>query len=271
VPDVSLARFISCALLALAFTGAGVFLTSTSAGERPAERALTARMEPAPAGTSDSAAGGDSLELALVAAAPDLDPYVLELALESQRTALGEGLVHDPTTLTVIDYSRPSTERRLFVFDLEERRLVFEELVAHGRNSGEQMATRFSNANSSNMTSLGLFVTQETYVGEHGTSLRLEGLEPGFNDRARERAIVVHGASYVSAAVAAQTGRLGRSLGCPALPVASAPKVIDRIRGGSAVFAYYPDARWLARSRFIGGGDSDAGPPISALEPRLEI
>lgn len=192
-----------------------------------------------------------TLEAALLREAPALDPRVLLLALEAHQRAQEQGLLGDPATLTVIDYSRPSVDRRFWVFDLAARKLLFEERVAHGRNSGEMFATRFSNGETSLESSLGLFVTEDVYTGKHGMSLRLEGLEPGFNDHARERAIVIHGADYVSPAAVATMGFLGRSWGCPALAREVAPRVIERLRGGSAVFAYYPDAEWLARSRFL--------------------
>lgn len=163
-----------------------------------------------------------------------------------------------PSTLTLIDYSRPSVEPRLWVFDLSSGELLFKELVAHGRNTGENMAVRFSNDADSRESSLGLFVTDEPYVGANGYSLRLDGLEPGFNDRARERAIVMHGAPYVDADLAATQGRIGRSWGCPALRPAVASQVIDRIRGGSVIFSYYPDPNWLRTSRFLNGCGSSA-------------
>ena len=160
--------------------------------------------------------------------------------------------VADPGTLTVIDFSRPSTERRLWVYDLRTRALVFDELVSHGRGSGVAMATAFSNVPESNRSSLGLYRTAETYIGKHGYSLRIDGLEPGINDQAFDRAIVMHGADYVSLDFAAQQGRLGRSLGCPALPIGVAPQVIDAIQGGTPLFIYYPDAAWLRTSPFLG-------------------
>jgi hypothetical protein len=128
---------------------------------------------------------------------------------------------------------------------------LFKELVAHGRNSGDNLATRFSDEFNSRQTSLGLFVTADTYVGRNGYSLRLDGLEPGFNRRARDRAIVVHGARYVSPAFGSSHGRLGRSWGCPALGEAVARDVIDTIRGGGVIFSYYPDSTWLKSSRFL--------------------
>jgi len=193
----------------------------------------------------------ETLEAALLRQAPALDPRVLALALESHDSAQARGLLQDTATLTVIDYSLASVEPRFWVFDLPSRALLFQELVAHGKNSGGKYATRFSNVESSLQTSLGLFVTRDVYYGKHGESLRLEGLEPGFNDRALDRAIVIHGADYVSPATAAAIGYIGRSWGCPALSRHAAPKVIERLSHGSAVFAYYPDEKWLAGSPFV--------------------
>ena len=176
---------------------------------------------------------------------------VLDLAMRAYQCGRSQGEFNQQPLLTVIDYSLPSTSRRLWVIDLASRRVLFNELVAHGANSGETYASEFSNRVGSRQTSIGLFRTDETYYGRHGLSLRLSGLEPGFNDRARERAIVMHGAPYVSDAVVSTYGSLGRSWGCPALPEEVNQQVIDRIQGGSAVFAYYPDNGWLHSSRFI--------------------
>lgn len=196
---------------------------------------------------------------ALARQAPSLDRQVLGLAAEALQCARRHRQVGDEALLGVIDYSRPSTERRLWVFDLARQRLLFQEWVAHGRNTGANLAAHFSNDDGSYMSSLGAFTTQETYTGHNGYSLRLQGLEPGFNDRARDRAIVMHGAPYVSEAIIRSQGRLGRSLGCPAVRPAIARQLIDTLRGGSFVFAYYPDKDWLRRSRMLnaecaGGG-----------------
>lgn len=177
---------------------------------------------------------------------------MLQLALNATSCAVAGGTITNPATLTVIDYSRASTLPRLWVVDLETRKVLFEELVAHGAGSGDTLPTRFSNQPESHQSSLGLFVTQQPYVGKHGYSLRLNGLEPA-NDRALERAIVIHGASYVSEASMAALGRLGRSWGCPALRPSVTRDVIDRIKDGSVVFAYYPDRDWLRESPFLGG------------------
>ena len=175
------------------------------------------------------------------------------MALDAASCAVRSRAVTDPATLTVIDYSKPSTEKRLWVYDLSRRSLLYEELVAHGQGSGANLPTAFSNTPESRQSSLGLFVTEGTYIGQNGYSLRLNGLDRGFNDLARERAIVMHGAPYVNAAVASAQGRLGRSWGCPALREAIATELIDRVKGGSLVFAYYPDQRWLGGSRYLGG------------------
>ena len=152
----------------------------------------------------------------------------------------------------------------MWVFDLAAQKLLFEEWVAHGRNSGENLTTRFSNRDGSFMTSLGGFTAQETYNGGNGYSLRLRGLEPGFNDKARDRAIVIHGAPYVNPAAAKLQGRLGRSLGCPAVRPAVARPLIDSIRDGTFVFAYYPDHDWLQRSRLLSADCGGAAPVLAA-------
>jgi hypothetical protein len=209
-----------------------------------------------------------SLAERLARTAPKLDRKVLGLATQALSCSLRRG-DHLPPTLSVIDYSRPSTQPRLWVFDLAQSRLLFEEWVAHGRNTGENLASKFSNRNGSYMSSLGAFRTQETYVGNNGYSLRLEGLEPGFNDQARSRAIVMHGAPYVSEVLIRQQGRLGRSLGCPAVRQAVARPLIDTIRGGSFVFAYYPDQQWLRQSRLLtadcGGGGGAGGASTASV------
>ena len=178
----------------------------------------------------------------------------LSLALGAVRCAVSSGDIDAPKTLTLIDYSKPSTEPRLFVYDLATGKLLFKELVAHGKNTGDNLATRFSDEMNSRQSSIGLFVAAEPYVGSNGYSLRLDGLEPGFNAHARERAIVMHGAPYVTTQFAAAQGRIGRSWGCPALREAVAHQVIDTIRGGGVIFSYYPDQAWLKSSRFLNCG-----------------
>lgn len=187
------------------------------------------------------AAASDALARRLGELAPELDPAVLERALLARECALASGAITTAERLAVIDFSLPSTEPRLWVFDTAAPALLYVEHVAHGRNSGENLATAFSNREGSYQTSLGLFRTAETYVGANGYSLRLDGLEPGLNDRARERAIVMHGAPYVDPVQARRQGRLGRSYGCPAVRAGIARPMIDTLKGGQLLFAWHPD------------------------------
>ena len=187
---------------------------------------------------------------ALAKAAPSADPHVLQLAVDAVECATANGM--DPSQrLAVIDYSRASTEPRLWVFDLETRTLLYRELVAHGRNTGDKFARKFSNDPGSLQSSIGLFRTRETYVGRNGYSLRMDGLESGFNDNALERAIVMHGAPYVNPQMAQKQGRVGRSWGCPAVRQGVARQLIDTLKGGQFIFSYYPDQRWLGSSSYL--------------------
>jgi hypothetical protein len=207
----------------------------------------------------------------LASAAPSANPEVLRLAARAAECARRQGLLDGLNHLAVIDYSRPSTQPRLWVFDLQRGRLVFEELVAHGRNTGDGLAERFSNVEGSKMSSIGLYQTADTYYGSNGYSLRLRGLDPGFNDNALSRAIVMHGAPYVSEAIAERLGRLGRSWGCPAVRQEVARTVIDTLKGGALLFAYFPDRKWLAESPYLkcdgAGGAADAPPVVTAARP----
>lgn len=184
-------------------------------------------------------AAGPDAGLVEAAAAAGLRSEVLGHALRAHRRAL-EARLTTSSLLAVIDYSLPSRVRRLWVLDLEAGRVLAREYVAHGRNSGEDVAMRFSNRAGSLQTSLGLFLTGRVYRGKHGLSLRLRGLDPGLNSLAEQRAIVIHGADYVSERTITALGRLGRSQGCPALDPRVAQRVINLIRDGTALFAYHP-------------------------------
>lgn len=216
------------------------------------------------AGASSAAAPQSTLLASDVVRMSGAPADVLALALAAIDCAVTSGTLAPPPTLTLIDYSKPSVEPRLWVFDLATGELLFKELVAHGRGTGENLATRFSDELNSHQTSLGLFVTGDTYVGSNGYSLRLDGLEPGFNGRARERAIVMHGAPYVDGTMAMRQGRLGRSWGCPALRQAVAHQVIDTIRGGGVIFSYYPETAWLTRSKLLNCGTASREPLVAA-------
>jgi len=153
--------------------------------------------------------------------------------------------------LTIVDYSKPSTQKRLFVLDMTTGEVLFNSLVAHGRRSGQKYATDFSNKEDSHKSSLGFFVTLNTYFGENGYSLKLKGCETGINDKAYNRAIVMHGADYVSEKFIRQNGYLGRSHGCPAVPREISKKIIDIIKGGSCMFLYYPSEKYNTQSKIL--------------------
>jgi hypothetical protein len=174
--------------------------------------------------------------------------FALDLALEGYKKL--ENNLKNPL-LTVIDFSLPSTEKRLWIIDIKKQEILLNTVVSHGRNSGMLMAEKFSNMPESYQSSLGFYKTAETYQGKHGYSLRLDGLEKGFNDQARNRAIVIHGADYAREEVAKTTGRLGRSLGCPALPTELSAKVIDIIKEGSLIFIYGNDPNYINQSPLV--------------------
>lgn len=153
--------------------------------------------------------------------------------------------------LTLIDFSRPSTEERLYVFDMKQRKMLFSSVVSHGKNSGENYATSFSNEYGSYKSSLGFYLTESTYQGKNGYSLVLNGLEKGINDRARERAIVMHGAAYADPSAVGKGGRLGRSFGCPAVPQKLSRPIIDTIKGGSVIYIYAETPDYLVHSSVL--------------------
>ena len=171
--------------------------------------------------------------------APGLDPRAIERALDAAKSAQARGVKVQSDLLTVIDYTRPSWETRLWVFDTKRPRVLFSDRCAHGANTGVERAEHFSNVVGSKQTSLGLFLTGDPYVGDNGYSLRLHGLDGDLNSRAYERAIVMHGAPYVSDEFMLMYGRIGRSWGCPAVSAELAKPLIDTIRGGSLVYAYH--------------------------------
>ncbi|MBO3277300.1 murein L,D-transpeptidase catalytic domain family protein [Pseudomonas schmalbachii] len=200
--------------------------------------------------------------------APASSLSALRLALNAYQCASAR-LGGSDELLTVIDYSKPSRDKRLWVFDLRQRKLLFEEWVTHGKNSGDDLATSFSNRVNSYQSSIGLYQTGETYRGKHGRSLRLQGLEPGFNDNSMDRAIVMHAAAYADPKVVPALGRLGRSEGCPAVRPAVAQRLIDTLQNGSYVFAYYPQKDWLKTSQFLAGSSCSVMARNSTLSPDL--
>lgn len=191
---------------------------------------------------------------ALAEAAPDLDPAVLDAALGVRACAVRAGDVvprrRNPH-LAIIDYGVDSTERRLWVLDVRAGVVRAHEWVAHGSGGGGEQVPVFSDVPESHCSSIGAYAGAETYVGKHGVSLRLDGLEPGFNGNARARDIVVHGAEYVSAQHIAEHGRLGRSWGCPAVRPAVSEAVVHALSGGALLLAWAPDPDWQAGSALL--------------------
>lgn len=174
-----------------------------------------------------------------------------DITFETFKRALSGYEVYSCTNnkiITIIDYTKPSTEERLFIINLEKKKLLYKTLVAHGKNTGLNLAVDFSNTASSLQSSPGFYATAETYHGKHGYSLRLDGLEAGINDNARQRAIVIHGANYVSTSFIKAHNRLGRSWGCPAVPTQLSKEMIDVIKGGSFLYIHVNDKEYLDHS-----------------------
>lgn len=184
--------------------------------------------------------------------ANNLNSNVLTLSLKAYDTARKKGL-DDKQLLTIIDYSKPSTERRLWVVDLKNDKVLFNTWVAHGKNSGTVMATSFSNQRGSLKSSVGVYLTDEPYVGGDGYSLRLTGLEQKFNNNAYPRDVVMHGAWYVSPDVIKTYGALGRSWGCPAVSEKLAQPIINTIKNKTLIVVYANDQTWLRESTFLNG------------------
>ncbi|WP_292010896.1 murein L,D-transpeptidase catalytic domain family protein [Chryseobacterium sp.] len=157
----------------------------------------------------------------------------------------------DAHLLTICDFSLSSNTKRLWVIDINERKVLFNSLVAHGKNTGEEFAENFSNTESSYQSSLGFYITDTTYEGDNGYSLKLLGMDKGFNDAAFKRAIVMHGADYVSEEFASVHKRIGRSWGCPALPRSLSEPIINTIKGKNCLFIYYPDQNYLSSSEWL--------------------
>lgn len=175
---------------------------------------------------------------------------VFSKALKGYYKLKEEGIIKNEK-LTIVDFSVSSSKERLWVIDMAKNEIVLQSLVAHGKRTGEEFATAFSNKIDSHMSSLGFYVTGETYTGRNGFSMRLDGVEKGVNDNARTRAIVVHGADYASPRLIQAQGRIGRSYGCPAVPEAVNAQLIDLIKDESCLFIYYPSQTYEARSSYL--------------------
>ncbi len=179
-----------------------------------------------------------------------LNSTVANVAYNAYNKAKQRGITRS-NIITIIDYSLPSTSRRLWVVDLAHNKLILNTVVSHGAQTGALYAKSFSDQPGTHKSSLGVFLTENTYSGNHGLSLRLKGLERGFNANAYSRAIVVHGATYANESLALLGRGIGRSWGCPAIPPRLVHSLINTIKGGSLLVAYYPDKKWLQHSQFL--------------------
>lgn len=189
----------------------------------------------------------DSLQINLLG----IHRKAFELAQMGFNKMKEQGMILNDSIISIIDFSLPASAKRLLIIDLSHYRILFNTYVAHGRNSGKEFTTRFSNAPSSFMSSLGFYVTTETYFGDHGYSLKLEGVESGINDNASKRKIVIHGADYVNESLIRSQGYIGRSLGCPAIADKLSKPVINTIKQGTCLFIYYPDKKYLLQSPLL--------------------
>ncbi len=180
-----------------------------------------------------------------------LEHVVAYKAFEQAITGYYKIKTKNKGIITLIDFTKPSTQERFHVLDIKQKKLLYSTYVAHGKNSGENYATSFSNERGSNKSSLGFFVTENTYEGKHGYSLIINGLEKGINDCAKERAVVIHSADYADPSVIASSGRLGRSFGCPALPQTVSRPIIDTIKGGTLLFIFANDKNYIERSDIL--------------------
>ena len=183
-------------------------------------------------------------QLSYISSQYNINQEAIQMAVAGYQKLRSLGKLANLQYLTIADFSKPSNEERLFIIDMQLMQVVVKSLVAHGRNSGTKMAHQFSNQLSSFQSSLGFYITGSIYKGKHGASLELNGVEKGINDQAKERAIVIHGADYVSNKLIQQQGYIGRSLGCPAVPNNQVATIINTIKGASCLFIYAPNAAY---------------------------
>jgi hypothetical protein len=180
-----------------------------------------------------------------------LSKKAFEYAYKGYRKLIKRKNIDNPRYLTICDFSQSSNKKRFYLLDMENHTVVRNTYVAHGKNSGGVYANRFSNKPSSLQSSLGFYVTTHTYSGEHGLSLRVKGLEAGINDKAYHRAIVIHGADYIEESWLSNSGRMGRSFGCPAVPKSESKEIINTIKDGTIMFIYHPTKNYLLKTRIV--------------------
>jgi hypothetical protein len=235
------------ALSLLLLAGAATIVAGTTALAAPKAKKVALVSLPAAAPVDGKMMVYDNLHLNLLSLSREAFNY----AMQGYKSLQQKGQLTNDDVLTIVDFSMPSSQKRLFVIDITNGKLLFNTYVSHGRNSGTEMATRFSNRPESFQSSLGFYVTGNTYRGQHGYSLKLEGVEKGINDNALMRKIVIHGAPYVCEGAISQKGYIGRSLGCPAVPDKLHTAIINAMRDGSCLFLYSPDAAYLAHTKIL--------------------
>jgi len=219
-------------------------------GKKKANTAIVVK-DSAIAATTDATGKFASLYGLMKLDSLGLSQEAFNYGLQGYMGLVSNGVVKKDNIISIVDFSLPSSKKRLFVIDVTTGKLLFNTFVSHGRNSGKEMATEFSNDANSFKSSLGFYVTGTTYSGEHGYSLHLEGKEAGINDNAYSRSIVMHAADYVNESIIKAKGILGRSLGCPAVPPALHKAIINTIKDGSCLFLYSPDSFYVSHSKMI--------------------
>lgn len=241
---------IVISILYLPFTFAKSAYTMTyppvaSTTEQTGENLLPPPPMPAPAPKPAMPSAYDSLQLEV----KGLSEEAYEYAKKGFNKLVETGRLVNDSIISIVDFTQSSAKKRLFILDLKHYKILFNTFVAHGRNTGQEWATSFSNQPSSYKSSPGFYVTGETYSGNHGLSLKLDGVERGINDRARDRAIVLHGAQYVNDAWVNMRGYIGRSEGCPAVPENLSAPIINQIKNGTCLFIYHPS--YINRSSLL--------------------
>jgi hypothetical protein len=219
------------------------------------ERPVTSSFSPIHTAFLNHFSGNDNTATALYTelalADAGLSAEAFEAAYKGYNKLVRQHKLGENAYLTICDFSQSSRNKRLYLVDLNKKEIVMNTYVAHGRNSGHEFATKFSNKPESLQSSLGFYITKHTYHGEHGLSLKVAGLEPGFNDKAFDRAIVIHGADYIGAARLRNSSFMGRSYGCPAVPAAESAALINTIKNGSCLFIYHPAKNYLLGSKIL--------------------
>ena len=238
-------------LLSFGVVGYGSAAKKSSTVHRKASVARTAVQSGAVAGKAMRANSLSELKTNLEHRIRGIDPKALDAGLKAYLCANSVGHKAAKKYLTIIDYNKPSSQERMYIIDMQKQQLVSSQLVAHGQNTGGRDAFKFSNKDGSHQSSLGVFLTGNVYQGKNGLSLRLQGLEQGYNDKASRRAIVMHGANSVSRSYVKRFGQIGRSWGCPAIDAKSANSTINKLKTGSVVVAYYNDKNWLNQSNYL--------------------